>query len=131
MKTHVDFLGKRKFKIKARDFEVVADLPEQKGGDNTAPTPPELFMASLGSCIGVFAASYCDTAGMDSTGMSIDMDWEMAEDGSRVENIEVHLNVPNAELGARKKALLAVAKKCVIHNTLHNPPEITIEIVGD
>ncbi len=110
MKTHVDFLGTRKFKIKTRDFEIITDLPEQKGGDNTAPTPPELLIASLGSCMGIYAARYCETAGMDPAGMSIEMDWEMSEDKSRIGKIDVLLNIPNAELGPRKKAVIAAVK---------------------
>ena len=131
MTTKVEFAGKRKFKITTRNHEVVTDLPERGGGDDSAPTPSELFTASIGSCVGLYVARYLETAKLNPEGLSIDLDWEFAKDPSRISNIAMTIRVPNAELGARKKAVIAAANKCTIHQTLHNHPEIKISVEGE
>lgn len=130
MKAHLVLEGERRFVVKVRDFEVATDLPERSGGGNTAPTPSELFVSSLAACAGVYAVSYLNTAGFKAEGLSIDVDWDIAEEGKkRISRVDLTVKVPNADLGERKKALLAAAKQCVIHNTLVDPPEVNIEIV--
>ena len=131
MNARVKFSGGKKFTMKVRGHEIVADLPESKGGEDSAPTPPELFMASLGTCMGVYAAGYLRTAEFDPEGLEISLDWEFNPEGNRIGKINVSLVTPNAVLGPRKRALMAAVSKCVIHNTLHQPPEINMEIKGE
>ena len=129
IKANVTFQGKQKFKIKIRNFEIETDLPENAGGDDSALTPPELFIASLGSCIGVFVSAYLKNTGVSAEGLSIDVDSEYADSPRRIGKISVGIKVPNIEqLGKRKQALLKVAQNCTIHNTLENKPQISINM---
>jgi putative redox protein len=129
MKTvKVDFIGKRKFKATVRDHEVIIDLPEESGGDDTAPTPSELFIMSLGSCVALFVSRYLETAKLNAEGLSVDLECRFSDDKTRMSDIGISINVPKAVLGARKKAVLAVAEKCAIHNTLHRSPEIKMNV---
>jgi uncharacterized OsmC-like protein len=127
----INYLEKRKFKIEIGGHEVITDLPEKAGGDDSAPTPSELFIASIGSCASLFAARYLETAKLNPAGLSVNIDWDFSEDTSRIASIAISINVPNAVLGARKKAVIAAAEKCVIHNTLKNYPEIKIDVEGN
>ncbi|MFH1552200.1 MAG: OsmC family protein [Candidatus Omnitrophota bacterium] len=124
----IRFIGKREFKITTRGHEIRADLPESAGGDDLAPTPSELFVASVGSCVALFVGRYMETAKLNAEGLSLKVDWEFAEDKSRISDITISIDVPNAVLGARKKAVLAAAHKCTIHNTLKQPPNINIDV---
>ncbi|MFQ5952453.1 MAG: OsmC family protein [Candidatus Omnitrophota bacterium] len=128
MKTNIEFVGKKKFKTRVRKHEVITDLPGIKGGDDTAPTPPELLIVSLGTCVGYFVLGYLETVKLDASGFSVDLDWEMSEDRTRISKVAVSIKIPNAKLGNRKRAVIAVAKKCIIHQTLHHCPEITTSV---
>ncbi|HPS19967.1 MAG TPA: OsmC family protein [Candidatus Omnitrophota bacterium] len=128
MKMRINFEGKRKFVAETRGFEIAVDVPQEKGGDNTAPMPPEYLVASLGSCMGIFATAYLKNAGLETSGFSIDMDWDLSADGNRVGRISAVINTPKTALGDRKNAMLAAASKCLIHNTLRECPEIKIEL---
>ena len=121
----VDFSGKKSFAIKVREHEVITDLPLEQGGDNAAPTPPELFVASIGSCMGIYALSYLKTAGMDSEGLSLSLDWDFDKSKKKIGSIKVTISAPKADLGERKAALISAAEKCLLHNTLYEAPEIT------
>ncbi|MGB2662252.1 MAG: OsmC family protein [Candidatus Omnitrophota bacterium] len=131
MEVKVEYLGKRKFKVIARGHEVMTDLPEKGGGEDSAPTPSELFIGSIGSCAALYVARYLETAKLDPEGLSVDMDWEFSEDKSKISRVNMNIRVPNAELGARKKAVVAAANKCVIHQTLHDCLEININVEGE
>lgn len=131
MKMKVELHGKRKFNIKIGNFTVVSDLPREKGGENAGPTPSELFVGSLGACVALYCVNYLETAGLDPSELSADIDWSFAEDRpNRVDKVSVSVKIPHAELGKRKNAVLAAAKACTIHNTLQNPPEIAISVDG-
>lgn len=120
----VDLSGKKSFAVKVREHEVLTDLPLEYGGGNTAPTPTELFVSSIGSCMGMYALSYLKTAGMDSEGLSLSLDWDLDKSKKRIQSINVTISAPKAGLGPRKAALISAAEKCLLHNTFHEPPEI-------
>jgi uncharacterized OsmC-like protein len=58
MEITVNHLGDVQFEIKARQHTIVSDQPPENGGYDEGMTPPELMLASLGSCAGFYAAAY-------------------------------------------------------------------------
>jgi uncharacterized OsmC-like protein len=84
---------------------------------------------SLGSCIGVYVLAFCKNTGLNPNGMKIILDWEKAIDKpARIKSINVKIELPNADVGARKPALLKVAESCMIHETIKHQPKINIEL---
>ena len=62
MEITVEHLGGVQFEIKARQHVVVSDQPAGNGGFDEGMTPPEMLLASLGSCAGFYAAQYLKSA---------------------------------------------------------------------
>jgi putative redox protein len=58
MEVTVEHLGALQFEIQARQHTIVSDQPPENGGHDEGMTPPELLLASLGSCAGFYAAQY-------------------------------------------------------------------------
>ncbi len=130
MKTTISYKGGKKFEAQNRNHSTRIDLPEVSGGSDSGPTSPELFISSVGACIGVYVAGYCNNVGINTEGLKIDVDWEK-ETSVRpyhVKNIKIGINLPNADVGSRKKALLKVAESCLIHQTIKAQPDISIEL---
>jgi putative redox protein len=128
-KAEIKYIGGKKFSAQNRAHTVIIDQPEDNGGNNQGPTPPELFIDSLGSCIGVYVLGFCKNTGLNPDGMKITLDWEKASDKpSRIKNINIKIALPNADVGARKAALLKVAESCLIHETIKHQPEISMEL---
>ena len=61
MEVKVSHLGQVKFSIQSRSNTVFCDQPQENGGEDTAMTPPELMLASLGSCAAFYAVQYLKT----------------------------------------------------------------------
>ncbi|MGA2003568.1 MAG: OsmC family protein, partial [Terriglobales bacterium] len=58
MEVTVEHLGSVQFEIKARQHTIACDQPAENGGFDEGMTPPELLLASLGSCAAFYAAAY-------------------------------------------------------------------------
>src|SRR6478736_5095202 len=58
MDVSVEHLGDVQFEIKAGQHTIYSDQPVKSGGHDEGMTPPELLLASLGSCAGYYAAMY-------------------------------------------------------------------------
>lgn len=115
-----------RFAIEIRGHRVFVDQPEEIGGDDLAPTPTELFVASLASCVGFYARRYLARHRLDATGLRVDVAWDMATKPSRVGEVTLQVVVPAGVPEERRAGLLAQASRCTVHNTLHQPATITI-----
>jgi uncharacterized OsmC-like protein len=64
MEVTVEHLGSVQFEIRARQHTIACDQPEASGGFDEGMTPPELMLASLGSCAGYYVAQYLRKKGL-------------------------------------------------------------------
>ena len=55
----VSFPENLKVQAEYENFIINTDQPESEGGNNSAPPPFYLFIASIGTCAGVYIASFC------------------------------------------------------------------------
>jgi uncharacterized OsmC-like protein len=112
------YKGDDGFEARIGDHHVVVDASDAMGGKGRGPTSSELFLASLSSCVTVFVAAYCDRTGLDATGLSVDVSYQRTEDPVSMTDIEVTINLPNAEVGDRLEAIRRVAEHCPVHETV-------------
>jgi uncharacterized OsmC-like protein len=117
-----------RFAIQIRGHRVVVDQPAEMGGDDVGPTPTELFVASLASCVGFYARRYLARHDLDATGLAVEVANTMATKPSRVGDVTLRLVVPAGVPQERQAALLAMAGHCTVHNTLTVSPEVTIAL---
>lgn len=119
-------LGGDRFDINVRGHIIRSDQPASDGGEDTGPTPTELFIASLAGCVAFYARRYLDRHALPTEGLAVDADFRMGSRPARVATMEVRLTVPAGVPAERREALLAVASHCTVHNSLITTPEITV-----
>lgn len=122
---HVD--GDR-FEIDVRGHLVAVDQPVEDGGADSAPTPTELFVAGLASCVAFYARRYLVRHDLPVEGLAVRSDFEMGSRPARVASIRVEVSLPDGVPAERRDALLAVASHCTVHNSLDQPPRVTVEL---
>lgn len=128
MEIRVEHLGALQFEIKARQHSIVTDQPLENGGFDEGMTPPELLLASLGSCAAFYAAQYLNKHKLASQGTIVRVTAEKAKDPARLDNFRIALEIP-VELSATDiEGIEQSVHHCLIHNTLLHPPKISIEI---
>lgn len=125
---HVDHLGDDRFDIVVRGHHVLVDQPLDAGGEDRAPTPTELFVASLAGCVAFYARRYLRRHGLPEDGLTVSAGYEMAGGPARVSALRMRITVPDGVPEERRTALLGFASHCTVHNTLTNEPEVVVEL---
>lgn len=124
----VDHLTGDEFTIGVRGHRLTVDQPVDAGGRDTAPTPTELFVAGLASCVAFSARRYLARHGLPTEGLAVDAAYEMGSRPARVAAVDLQLHLPAGVPEARREPLLAVASHCTVHNTLTTEPEIVVRL---
>ncbi|WNM32553.1 OsmC family protein [Streptomyces sp. Li-HN-5-11] len=115
------------YDVHVRGHRIQVDQPTEAGGTDTAPTPTELFAASLATCVAFYAGRYLHRHGLPRAGLRVRVEYGMATDRpARITFVRVAVVPPPEFPEQRRAALLAVASHCTIHNTLDQPPEVAI-----
>jgi uncharacterized OsmC-like protein len=127
MEVIVHHLGDVKFEAVARGHRIVSDQPLESHGANTGMTPPELLLASLGTCAGYYAAEYLRTRGLPAEGLEVHVSAEKATGPARLASFQVRVAVPELK-PAHEAGILRAVKACLIHNTLVHAPAIEIAL---
>lgn len=128
MEVTIEHLGEVQFEIRARQHTIVSDQPEANGGYDEGMTPPELMLASLGSCAGYYAAQYLRKKGLASEGTRVHVTAGKATGPARLENFKIDISLPVLVGAEHRKGVEEAVHHCLIHNTLIHPPRITIDI---
>jgi putative redox protein len=124
----VDHLGEVQFEVKARGHKVFCDQPLENGGFDEGMTPPELLLASLGACAGYYAVQYLKARHLPMRGLRVRTTADKAEAPPRVDNIRIEVEYPETLDERYRAGVLAAVHKCMIHNTLLNPPRISVDV---
>jgi len=128
MEVSVEHLGAVQFSIKAREHNIVSDQPAENGGFDEGMTPPELMLASLGSCAGFYAAQYLKKKGLATEGTVVRVFAEKAKNPARLDNFKIEVDVPTGLDEEHRKGVEEAVHHCLIHNTLLHPPAIVLDV---
>ena len=128
MEVLVEHLGAVQFAIKARQHTVVSDQPEENNGYDEGMTPPELLLASLGSCAAYYAVDYLKRNRIPQEGVTARVTAEKVKSPFRLDNFRIEVKVPGDFDEAHLKGLEEAVHRCFIHNTLLHPPKIEVAI---
>jgi uncharacterized OsmC-like protein len=123
--THLDHV---KFAIHSRSHTIVCDQPAENGGEDSGMTPPELLLASLGSCAAFYAVQYLKTRNLAQSGVEVSITAEKLKQPARLGNFRIHVVSPVSLTEEQTEGLMRSVHACLIHNTLLSPPEIKIEL---
>ncbi|MEW6615160.1 MAG: OsmC family protein [Thermodesulfobacteriota bacterium] len=117
------------FSVNVRNHRFLVDMAKDEGGADKGPSPAELLVAALGSCVGAHIATYCQTADIPHKGMELDLTFQAVKEGNklRISSIVGDISLPK-DPGPRSKAVLRAGKNCIIRNTLAQGPEIDLEL---
>ena len=128
MRMEIGFPGNRKIAAKFRNFEVMTDQPVSQGGDNTAPAPFELFLASLGTCAGIFIKSFCLQRNLSTDEIKIIQEVEPGPEKGLLGKIKMEIQVSPDFPEQYKPVLINTANLCSVKKVIQNPPDFEIQV---
>jgi putative redox protein len=129
MQVKFEQLENARFAIHARHHTLICDQPEDNGGSDEGMTPPELMLASLGSCAGFYAVQYLKTRNLGGGGgVEVTVNAEKLKCPARLGNFTIEVHCPIALTEEQQQGMVRSVHSCLIHNTLMSVPEIAIEL---
>ena len=128
MEVKVNYLDKMRFEIEAGQHKIVCDQPVENGGDGTGMNPPELLLASLGSCAAYYAVEYLKRHKLPTAGAAVRVTAEKMKAPARLGAFHVHLHCPAVLNAEQLEGLTRAVHLCLVHNTLVSLPNIEFDI---
>jgi uncharacterized OsmC-like protein len=128
MQVTIKHLERGKFSIQARSHTILCDQPAENAGDDAGMTPPELMLASLGSCAAFYAVQYLKARNLAETGVEVSVTADKLLQPARLGNFKINVTYPIPLTEDHTAGLMRAVHHCLIHNTLLSPPEILIEL---
>lgn len=122
-KAEVIFAGNKKVNVLFNGFEIKTDQPVHAGGEGTAPTPYDYFLASLAACAGFFAISFFQTRNLNSEGFKIEVDYQWDKVKHKLSNVDIKLTLPKDFPEKYIQALEQTVNLCSVKKTIADPPE--------
>jgi ribosomal protein S12 methylthiotransferase accessory factor len=129
MAIDIIFDGGKKVNAVIDGFTVKTDQALHSGGENSAPTPFSLFIASLGTCAGIYIKSFCDQRGIDTDGVHITLDYVYDQAQKIIVKFILIINVPADFPSQYDSALIKSASLCTVKRHLNPAIENEITIV--
>lgn len=122
----VTFPGGLRVDAKIGETLIPTDQPVAAGGDDSAPQPFELFLASLATCAGVYALSFCRSRQVDTEGMTLTMSCDFDPEVKRYTRMKFHLKLPEGFPEKHKESVIRSMDLCTVKKHIVNAPEFEI-----
>jgi ribosomal protein S12 methylthiotransferase accessory factor len=125
----VTFPGGKRVDAEYGGFTIRTDQPAKGGGEGSAPQPFDLFLASIATCAGIFVKGYCDTRGISSEGLGIEMHIERDHEQHRIGRLVLEIRLPADFPEKHREAVIRAADLCSVKKHIFNPPAFEIRTV--
>ncbi len=125
----VTFGGGKKVNADFNGFTIHTDQAEYAGGEGSAPEPFSLFLASIGTCAGIFVLSFCQSRGIPTEGIRLVQSHFSKESGKGIGKIEIAIELPPDFPEKYKDAVISAANLCAVKKHIMDPPEFIVKAV--
>lgn len=128
MSMHVSFPGGMSVMAEYKGFRIRTDQPPETGGGGSAPSPFDLFLASIATCAGFYALRFCQERKLSTEGLELDLHVEKEPETGQVTRIRLDLIVPEDFPGKYFDAILRVVDHCAVKRHLAAPPRFEMAV---
>jgi putative redox protein len=131
MEMEISFPGGARVDAKFGSFTVRTDQPPQGGGEGSAPTPFATFLASIGTCAGIYVLGFCRQRQLPTDGIRIVQRLDVDPSTGLVATIGLAIHVPPSFPEKYHAALVRSAEQCAVKKHLEAPPRFEVATVTD
>ncbi len=122
MEMIIDFPGGARVDAHFGQYTVATDQPPQGGGEGSAPTPFALFLASMGTCAGIYVLGFCRQRGLSTDGIRIVQRMHSNPVTGMVGKVDLEIQVPSSFPEKYRPSLVKSAELCAVKKHFEQPP---------
>lgn len=129
MEIKITFPGGKKVNAEFGGIVIPTDQSVGDGGENSAPSPFIYFLASLGTCAGIYVLSFCQQRDIATEGMSLSQRMEFGvdeNDKKRLSRVTLDITLPPGFPEKYRNAVVKTAELCTVKKVISDPPEFVI-----
>ncbi len=125
----ITFPGGARVDAQIGPHTIRTDQPPHAGGDGSAPAPFSLFLASIGTCAGIYVLGFCRQRGLPTEGIHLVQSLEVDPRTGMVARIGLDIQVPPDFPEKYHDALVRAASQCAVKKHLEAPPTFNVKTV--
>ncbi len=127
MRYEVSFPGGAAVEAFAKGHTVRTDQPAPLGADS-APSPFDLFVASIATCMGFYALRFCQERGIATQGLGLSLETVRDEAAKRLSTINVALTLPPGFPEKYAGAIRRAVDQCAVKKHMVEPPAFNLTV---
>lgn len=122
----VEFPGGARVDAYYGPYTIKTDQPPMGGGNGSAPTPFSLFLASMGTCAGIYVLGFCRQRGLPTENIRIVQRMETDPRTHMISKITLDIVLPPDFPEKYREAIIRSAEQCAVKKHLEAPPQFTV-----
>ncbi len=122
MEMVIDFPGGSRVDAHFGDLTVMTDQSPQA----SAATPFATFLASIGTCAGIYVLGFCQQRGLPTEGIRIVQRMQADRFSGMIAKIDLEIQVPPTFPEKYTQALVRAAEMCAVKKHFERPPQIDV-----
>ncbi len=122
----VEFPGGARVDAHYGPYIIKTDQPPMGGGEGSAPTPFSLFLASMGTCAGIYVLGFCRQRGLPTEGIRIVQRMESDPRTHMISHVSLEIVLPPGFPEKYREAVIRSAEQCAVKKHLEAPPQFTV-----
>jgi putative redox protein len=111
-----------------KNHVISSDQPIRSGGEDAAPSPFDLFLASIGLCAGFYVQSFCRQREISTDRVSLTLQTSRDPERKRIAKILIEIQLPPDFPEKYRQAVLRAVEQCSVKRHLFDPPEFEIAV---
>ena len=121
----VTFPGGRRVDAQIGPHTLHTDQPRDNGGDDTAPSPFDVFLGAMGACAGIFVQGFCSKRNIPTEGIRIIERPSFDADGVLAQ-VDFELQLPPIFPEKYRDAVVKVAEQCSVKRAIAAQPKFIV-----
>jgi len=126
MEMEISFPGGARVDASFGAHTVQTDQPPAGGGEGSAPTPFALFLASFGTCAGIYVLGFLRQRGLPTEGVRLIQRATRNPASGMTERVEIEILLPPGFPEKYRDAVVRAAEQCAVKKHLETPPAIVV-----
>lgn len=127
MEMIVNFPGGTRVDAHFRGMTIPTDQPRTAGGEDSAASPYETFLAALATCAGIYVLGFCRQRGLPTEGIRLVQSVEYDPTTKLATKVALEIQLPPDFPDKYKDAVIRAASQCKVKKQLEHPPDFEVK----